>query len=182
MRGLHRLRQLVACSCELPVGVEGLHVVVDPQGHRSGLLLRPRSGIGRRSGHPFRLGLCRSLVLLLDRRPDLFAVNGHLPRRLDADADGVAGYLHDLYDGAVADNDPFAGAAGDDEHVFLLGTPRDGEAQAAASTATSAKRGVRTSASAASLMTWWPLPAEIKIGARRLALNSSTFSAAVTVT
>src|SRR3954464_3480956 len=155
MRGLHRLRQLVACRGELPVGVEGLHVVVDPQGHRSGLLLRPRSGIGRRSGHPFRLGLRRSLVLLLDRRPDLFAVHGHLPWRLDADADGATGYLHDLYDGAVADDDPFAGAAGDDEHVFLLGNFRGtGEAQAAASTATSANRGVRTSASSASLMTW----------------------------
>src|SRR4051812_38210237 len=82
--------------------------------------LRPRAGVWCRLGHLVRLGLRRSLVLLLDRRPDLFAVHGQLARRLDADANRASRYLHDLYDGAVAYNDPFAGAAGDDEHVSSL--------------------------------------------------------------
>src|SRR5918999_1279091 len=63
--------------------------------------------------HRLGFGARRGLVLFLDCRPDLLAVDGQRLWRFDAQAHGVSNDLHDVDCDVVA------------EHYLLPGTPRD---------------------------------------------------------
>src|SRR5436305_8043335 len=80
------------------------------------LLLDARSGVARRAGHRIRFGARRSLVFLLDCRPDLLAVDGQRLGCLDPDPGAVADDLHQVDRDVVAEHDSLVGSAGDDEH------------------------------------------------------------------
>src|SRR4051812_6797312 len=62
------------------------------------------------------VGLGGGLVLVLDRAPELFAVDRNRARRGDADAHAGAGDLDDLDHDVVAEHDLLARASRDDEH------------------------------------------------------------------